>query len=299
MFVLVLNQNNLVQDGKNNNFIYKFPNSVNLTDKYIAVSSVSMYYSWANIGPIFNNNVITFTWTAGAVTTQYAIQIPEGLYEISTINSFIQWFCIQNGLFWTEGGNNYYPFELIVNPSRYAVQLNTYLIPTVLPAGATVPGNFPGWPTVTQNSVVSFPSFFNKIIGFPDLFASNPNLNNLFVPPVSDYVSKNANGTISYLSTTSPNIQPNSTIFLSISNINNPYSQPSSIIYALSPSVGVGEQIVERPPNFMWNKLIDGTYNQLRLTLLGTDLSPIKILDPNITIILAIRDKSESMIGSK
>ena len=49
MFVLVLNQSNLVQDGQNNKLVYRFPNSVNLTNKYIAVSQINMYYSWFNI----------------------------------------------------------------------------------------------------------------------------------------------------------------------------------------------------------------------------------------------------------
>jgi hypothetical protein len=41
--------------------------------------------------------------------------------------------------------------------------------------------------------------------------------------------------------------------------------------------------------------LIDGTYNQIRLTFLGTDLQPIIINDPSITILLVIRDKSDNM----
>ena len=66
------------------------------------------------------------------------------------------------------------------------------------------------------------------------------------------------------------------------------------VLYILNPNVKVGEQINDRPPNFMWNKLIDGTYNELRLTLLGTDLNPLKINDPNMTILLTIKDKEES-----
>ena len=58
MFVLVLNQSNLVQDGQNNKLVYKFPNSVVLTNKYIAVSSITMYYSWFNITASLANNVL-------------------------------------------------------------------------------------------------------------------------------------------------------------------------------------------------------------------------------------------------
>jgi hypothetical protein len=54
-----------------------------------------------------------------------------------------------------------------------------------------------------------------------------------------------------------------------------------------------GTLINERPPNFMWNRLIDGTYNELRLTFLGTDLQPIKLNDPQMTILLTIKDAEE------
>ena len=300
MFVLVLNQNNLVQDGQNNKLVYKFPNSVNLTDKYIAVSSISMYYSWFNIASTYQNNTFTYTWTVGTTSTTYTITVPDGLYEISQLNNLIQYNCITNATYYinSTSGNYVYPFEIIVNPNRYAIQLNTFLIPTSLLTGYSIPSGFPGWPTTTQNTQVTFPSNFNIIVGYSAGFQSNTNSANGYSPPASsnlnNYVSKSTAGTLSYLSNLAPQVQPNNNVLFSLSNINNPYSQPSSIIYSLNPNVKVGEQITERPPNFMWNKLIDGTYNELRLTLLGTDLNPLKINDPNMTILLTIKDKEES-----
>jgi hypothetical protein len=301
MFVLVLNSNNIIPDGQNNKLVYKFPNSVKLTDKYIAVSAISMYYSWFNITVKNSNNYFTFTWTAGAVTTTYTITLPDGFYEITTINDYIQWFCIKNNLYWTIGGINYYPIEMLVNASRYAIQINTFLIPVALPVGATVPVGFPGWPTTTQNSVVTIPANFNIIIGYTVNFATNANLNNSYTPSTdpNSLVSKNSVGTLSYISSTAPNVQPYNNVLISISNINNPYSQPSSIIYSLNPSVSVGQQIFETPPNFMWNKMIDGIYNELRVSLLSNDLQPLLIRDSNMTILLTIRDKDESFLGTK
>lgn len=306
MFVIVLNQTNLVQDGQNNKLVYRFPNSTVLKDKYIAVSNVSMFYSWFNITATANNNTLTYTWTAGTTTTTYQIVIPDGLYEISAINNYCQYVMIQNNTYWIDSltGDYIYPFDIILNPNRYAVQLNTYLVPSSLPAGTTTPAGFPGWPTTPQNPVVTFPANFNIIVGYSAGANSNPNINNSYVPPASpsasnNYVAKDTFGTLSYLSNTSPQVQPNNNVLFSISNINNPYSQPSSIIYSLNPNVSVGEQIYETPPNFMWNKLIDGTYSEIRLTFLGNDLQPLIIKDPNMTILLTIRDKDESFLGTK
>jgi hypothetical protein len=90
MFIIVLNQTNIVQDGLNNKLVYKFPNSVVFKDKYIAVSSVSMYYSWFNITSVYGNNTFTYTWTNGASTSTFPVVIPDGLWNISAINNFIQ-----------------------------------------------------------------------------------------------------------------------------------------------------------------------------------------------------------------
>jgi hypothetical protein len=304
MFVIVLNQANLVPDGYNNKLVYRFPNSVSLKDKYIAVSNVSMFYSWFNITSTYQNNTFTYTWTAGGTTTTYNIIIPDGLYEIAAINHFCQFTMIQNGTYWIDASGDYvYPFEILLNPQRYAIQINTYLVPTSTPALATTPANFPGWPTVPQNPVITIPSKFNIIVGYTAGFATNANLNNTYTPPTptaaSNYAAKDAVGTLSYLSNTSPQVQPFNNVLFSISNINNPYSQPSSIIFSLNPNVGVGEQIFVTPPNFMWNKLIDGTYNELRLSFLSNDLQPLIIKDPNMTILLTIRDRDEGFLATK
>jgi len=306
MFIIVLNQNNIVQDGGNNKLVYKFPNSINLTDKYVAVASVSMFYSWNNIDAIYSNNTLTYTWTANATTTTYTITIPNGIYEISDLNSYFQYIMIQNLTYWINSSSQYvYPWEISVNPTRYAVQINTYLVPTsatATTAGFTLPVG-QSWPTTTQNPVVTIPSAFNIIIGYGAGFATNANVSNAYTPATSsvnnNYESKNSAGTLSYLSNTSPQVQPNSNVIFNLSGINNPYSQPSGIIYSVNPSVAAGESIDEKPPNFMWNKFINGTYNELRLTLLGTDLRPLQISDPNMTILLTIRDANEGFLTSK
>ena len=111
---------------------------------------------------------------------------------------------------------------------------------------------------------------------------------------MSQFVSKLANGTLSYVSTQAPNVQPNSSLLFSLSNIDNAYATPSSILYTLVPTVAIGELIVEKPSAFIWTRLIPGFYTELRLTILGTDLSPIKINDGAMTIVLVIKDAGET-----
>jgi len=294
MRTIILNQGNIVPDGQNNKLVYRFPNSVNLNDAYLAVSSVVMFYSWFNITSQFNNNVFTYNWISGAgPAITYTITVPNGLYEISTLNQLLQFTMIQNGHYLVDNaGNNVYYAEFLINAPRYAVQINTFLFPLALPAGWSNPAGVV-FPLQTFNPVITLPANINKIFGFVVNFATDQNLNNLFVPPVSPYVSKLANGTLSYISTTAPQVQPNSSVLLNISNIDNYYSQPTGIIYTVVPNVAIGEVISEKPPQFAWNKMINGTYNELRMNILGTDLSPITINDPAMTFILVIAQKEE------
>jgi hypothetical protein len=286
---IVLNQSNIVQDGQNNKLVYSFPNSVAFPHHEIAVQSINMYYAWANVNnsPL-NNYLFTYTWVAGTTSTTYNVSIPSGLYELADINSYFQYICIKNGTYLiNSSGQNVYYAELIINPTRYAVQVNTFPVPTSLPSGWTAPVADPasgtagwvGFPTQTFNPQLTFPANFNQLIGFTAGFQTSLNTG----------VGTN----LSYLSSTAPQIQPNSSIYISISNILNKYAVPNSIIYSLSPAVAFGEQINEYPPQFAWNKLLPGTYNELRLTFLGIDKNPIQILDPNMTIVLVIRDTKD------
>jgi len=295
MRTLIINSTNLILDGENNKLVYRFPNSVHFKDSFISLSQAQMYYSWFNITSAFNNNIIQYIWINGAgVQTTYTITIPDGLYEVSTLNQLLQYTFIQNGHYLVNSGQNVYYAELILNPSRYAVQINTFLFPTSLPVGYTNPAAVP-FPPQSFNPSIILPPSINNILGFVPNFTTNINLNNAFVPPVSPYVSKLANGTLSYISTTAPNLQPNSSVIINISNIDNQYAQPTGTCYTIIPTVGIGEVINEQPVNYIWNKLIPGTYNQLTISILGNNLAPIKIQDPSMTFVFVIKEGNETI----
>lgn len=287
---IVMNQSNLLADGNNNTFIYRFPNSVSFPHHEVAIQNITMYYSWSNINPSpLANNVFQYTWVVGAgPPTTYTVTIPEGLYEITDINYYLQFTFINNGTYLINAsGQNVYYIQLVVNPNRYAVQINTFPVPTVLPAGWTAPVANPatgalgwvGFPTTTFNPQIILPQNFNQVLGYTANFTTSLNTG--------------LGTNLSYLSSTSPQVQPNSSIYFAISNIANKYAIPNSIIYSISPSVAFGEQITESPPQFAWNRLLSGTYNEIRLQILGINNQPIKILDPNMTIVIVIRDTKD------
>lgn len=309
MRTIVLNQSNLVQDGKNNTLVYKFPNSVTFSNSEIAISQITMYYSWFNISSQIGNNKFTFNWTGagGALPyITYTVTIPDGLYEIKDINNFLQFVFINGPGLTTSiisptplspfylvnsSGDNVYYAEFIVNPTAYAIQLNTFLVPTAVPGGWSNPAGTI-LPLISFNPLITTPAPFNAIVGFASTFASSQNQNNTGVNPGTATAYK-IGSTFSYLSTITPQVQPNPNLLIAISNIDNIYANPTSIIYSLAPSVAIGQLIVEKPPEFNFNRLLRGTYNELRIQFLGTNLQSLTIKDPNITILLVIRDVDE------
>lgn len=297
MRTLILNTTNLVQDGNNNKLVYNFPNSVKFTDSYVALSSLQMFYSWNNISTALGNTVLQYVWYDAAGTgTTYTINIAPGIYEISTLNQLLQYEFIKNGHYLVNAVGDYvYYAQFTLNPSRYAVQINTYMFPLALPSGYTNPAAIPFPRTVLSNPQIILPANINQIFGYSAGFTTSNNLNNTIGNvPTTLYQEKNqTTGTISYLSTVSPNVQPNSSLLLNLSNVDNAYSSPTGIIYTIVPSVGIGEVINEKPPQFIWNKLIQGTYNQITLNILGSNNSPIAISDPSMTFVLVIGEKSE------
>ena len=329
---LVFSQNNIVNlNNGNNQLAYQFPNSVSFPNHEIAIQNISMYYSWVNINATtLQNNTFYYVWYVGATLTQFPVVIPDGLYEISTINSFLQFTMIANGHYVYDNttSNNVYFAELVVNPSDYSVQINTYNVPyqlnvssgTTITIGTqsyTTPSNWVA-PTPSSSASNSFiptitmcnPSIsggvvgsshtytnFYKVVGFPPLWSSYNT--GTITSPVYNYGAKTYTGSAgsglntSAVSTTAPAVQPNPTLFFAISNIDNKYSNPSTIVYQMNANVAFGSLISITPPQFAFNKLIPGTYNGLRLAILGTNLQPINIIDPAMTITMVIRDRKD------
>ena len=277
---IILTQDNIVNlNNGNNQLVFKFPNSVRLSNHAIAVSGISMFYSWFNITALFQNNTFSYTWVDNTGTiNNYNVVIPDGVYDISTINSYFQSVMVDNGTYAINTAGEYvYYLEMVVNASQYKIQINSYQVPATFPSGWTIPsaGHF------LSNPQIIIPPNFNNIVGF----SANYTFPSTTAPQ----------GNISTLSSVAPQVNPNPTLFLTCSGIQNPYTIPSSILYSISPNANVGEQISVVPPQLVFNKLLEGTYDRLTFSWLGTNNQPIIINDPVMTITLEIRNTKQDL----
>ena len=286
--LISINQNHVVSNSSNSTYTYQFQGTAVFNNHEIAIQSISMYYSWVNISQLLQNNTFSYTWTVGVTTTTYTITIPDGLYELSTLNNLFQFNMIQNGTYLINAtSQNVYYAEFLVSPSLYKFQINTFPVPTSLPATYTAPvanvaagyAAFPGYPTTTRNPVVTIPSAFNSTMGFSAGFATDANIG--------------AGTNLSYNSTITPQLQPSPNALVGCSLVSNKYSTPSSLLYSVVPNVGLAELIIANPNEYAWVDVNKGNYNNISIQFLSSaTYQPLQLLDSNLTIMLLIREKN-------
>lgn len=320
MHTIVLTRQNVVPNTNNSRLVYNLPGSVNTEGSEIALGAAYLYYSWENVNSSpLQNNVFTFTMPklgndstgaplpTGIGEITYTVTIPNGQYEITDIQAFLEQFCIINNLYLieTSTGKNVYFLQIQTNPTQYAIQVNLFALPTSLPAGYTEPAagfNVNAFSGATVGSYafassqvpgISFPAKFDELVGAPmkatgATYAQNPSSDF----PVGTAGAAFPNGTVSLLSTVTPNVNPNSVVFINCNLVQNKYANPQTFLYPIAAKGDIGALISVEPPEYAYNKMIVGQVSNLIIDLTTAEGRPINIQDPNMVIILIIRDQT-------
>lgn len=270
-----------IQEGTNNTkLVYNFPSGgYHFKNDVMTLQALYQYFSIFNITSNYANNTLSYKWFDG---TTYSITIPDGYYEISDINSYIQSIMIANKHYMTNSAGQFvYFLELVVNVSRYAVQLNLYPLDTSiatlnsysLPSGAT-------WSVPSSSTQVEFnvlTTGFGEVIGYA-----------VGTYGTATYVS----GT-SFLSSVAPQITPYSSILVSCSLVNNKAIVPSNILASYTPlGTSVGSLFKYEPSMPQYADIEDGQYTQLVIEFRDQLSRSIIIQDPNMLISLYTEKKN-------
>jgi len=319
MHTVVLSRSNIVGDD-NNRLVYDIIGSKGMEGADIALEYLAMYYSWYNISSTLANNTFSIvipalldtdtTPTATSQTT-ISITIPDGLYEVSDIQAYLEQWSIENDFYLINSttGEYKYFFQMQVNPTRYALQFNSYAIPTVSNyTGYTLPTNGFLNTALSLGSGISafattnvavgwyFPVDFYKFAGFKQAIYKNSSATTS-TPGYFTTTAAFPTGSSSFLSDTAPDVQPNSVIYLNCNLISNSYGNPTSFMYPITNDAAVGALLKVQPSSFAWNKITPGVSSQIVMTFTDKDGRPLKILDPNIVITLVIRDHSDKVVS--
>lgn len=290
MRTLILNGTNVVSNGFNDTYKYSFPTgAVNFKNDQIAVSAVNMYYSWFNITSAttssqYGNNSFQYYWYNNAgIQGPYTITLPDGYYSVADLNAYLQSIMVSNGHYLVNSVGDYvYYLELVENATYYAVQFNSFPIPTALPAGWTNPAaiTFPAVATTPQLVILSTNNF-GTVIGF--------NAGTYPTPVQATNYSKTSDFT--------PVIDPASSLIMTCNLLNNRYALPSTLLYSFTPAnTAFGAIINITPPEMSFVDIQDGSYNDIIIEFRDQNLRRLRINDTQLVIMLTIRNKREEGI---
>lgn len=285
MRTLILNSSNIVNNSNNSVLEYNFPaGSVTLNDTYLALESLTMFYSTFNITAANNNNTVQYRWIDNVV---YNVTFPDGFYNAVDIQDYIRSVMLTNLHYLLDVVTSEYVwfFGLTTNPSTYSIQMNFFAcnltaypaISYTLPVGATwtVPllAN-----SVCPQIIISATNNFGLLVGFA-----------AGTFPTSRVTAVN----VSVLSTFTPQITPLSSYILSCTLVNNNYAVPNTFLYAFAPKGTIGEQFSIQPYSFSFIPILKGQYSTFRVQLTDQLNRPVVIQDSNYVITLCMADGDE------
>jgi len=266
MSCIIINANNITNTTSNSTFQVDFDRSINLNDKHISLTSASLYFSWRNITT--SNNKFSYIWVDDI---ENSVELPIGLYEISDIKSYFQFVMSQNNhvMTNTETGSTIYFIDFIVSNTAYSIDILTYPVPASLPTGYTSSITFIG---MEKNPRLTLPAGINAIFGY-----------------VEDFTTDSGSSILTFNSSLAPNVSPDNSVLIVCDQVLNEFSN-LVILYALSPSVGIGSLIVDKPAYPIYSKLLNGSYNHYTFIILSSkSFRPIELIDPEINFIFSIK----------
>lgn len=287
--LITLNASN-VNPSQTNIFNYNFPSgSVKFKNARVAIQSVIIPYSWYNLNATTYNNTsiqLTFPVTISSTSIQQTVNItiPNGFYQISDINNYLQSQMISLGYYLVNAaGNNVYYLQLVGNINLNNAQLNVYPVPTSLPAGYSY-GSTGTWGAA---SIGSLPSTSNQV---PQLVTLNNNFGKLigFASSTTFPSSTTSATTVSIASTLVPQITPVQSIYIGCSLVRNILSNPTNIITNVAITSTYATNIIYNPQEFAWLPILDGNIPSFQVIFYDNLFNVLPIIDTNLTVNLLI-----------
>ena len=286
MKTLVLSKTNVVNDGNNSRFRYQFstPMKFENGDK-IALSNAQIPYSNFNIMERYRNN--KFIYVHSAVPSPYnnwTVQFPDGFFSVEDMNYFLQQVMIENGHYLVNGdGENVYYIKISTNSQRYRIQLDFFVVPSVLPTGWSNPS---GWNLAVYGGRTFGINFLKSRGSFPLLIGFSYNLYGFNYTTNQAVLGDNipSPALVNSYMITIPTL-------ITQSNVSSNYL---SAIYAMTPNVDFGNNIIAEPYQMIFVDVNPGTYSYFDVILCsGDDGSQLLLQDNNSLIFLVLKSRDE------
>jgi hypothetical protein len=274
---IVLNSTNVVSGSNNSKYRFRFASTTSFKNDQIALSNINIYFSWFNITTQYNNNFFQYIWTDGGGGYTYDVLIPDGAYEISTLNAYFQFIMVQNGHYLVDDQKNFvYYAEIVLNPTFYAVEIKTYPLPTALPTGWTNPAG------------VMFPA----VASTPQVIIPSTNIRTLLGFDAGTYPSAVQSTAYNVLSQNTPQVATVQSVIILCSLLNNSLTNPNTFLYSIAPSnTQFGQLISVAVPELIFTDIVSGSYDSFEITLVDQNYVPLVVKDNNLIIQLVVRKR--------
>lgn len=288
MRFITLNSSNLVSQGTpfTNVYEYRFPSTQKFEEgDMVALSGCNIYYSNFNFSSALNNNSLVLYWpqATGVAYTAYTLTIPDGMYDITALNSWLQYEMISRRMYLIDGNGDFVYFcEIVSNFNYYAFQINTYQVPSALPSGySQPPSGFLNFSAALLHPNIEIPATNIR---------TNLGFNAARYPPSGT----NTATPYSVLSQNVPQITDQNTFLVRCSLAFNRFaSDVDDVIFAFSPKTEFASLLSISQDKYVFNSIRPGYYSSFRIVLIDENFNNLRLQDPNSLISLVIWRKSE------
>ena len=212
---------------------------------------------------------------------QHNFTIPDGFYDISSLNYYLQQQCILNDLYMQDADGNYVYFaEIVTNASQYAGQINAYPLPTSAQAstlGYAIPSGA-SWtsPTTAKTAQLVIPTTaFGDLIGF--------------LPATYPTVIEST--TQQFLSITTPQIAPVNSILIGCNLLNSPYTNPCHLFYSIPIQTQFGGLINVQNASPIFSNIASGQYSKIVIEFYDQKFEALRLHDFEVVIVLNLKKK--------
>jgi hypothetical protein len=257
-----------------NKIVQNFQSSISFPQgTKIALSSMSMYYSWRNITASNNNNTLSYIDTDSKTQT---VTFQDGFYSISDIQGFLEYTMKANGDYLLDGDSKEVYFIKIESNTVYnCFTVTMSAVPSALPSGYTNPASMTLPVSATTLTLVIPATNIRYNLGYnAQSIPSTPNsttyqLNSDFTPQITSITS----------------------VYLHSSLVNNSFFNPGlrDVLFSFTPDVPYGNLLHIQPSNLLFSPVFSpSSFSAIDITFTDQNNKDLEILDYNYQVNLVI-----------
>lgn len=253
-----------------------------------------------NIDSIVLNSIITDKGTVytdpinNTVLNRKFVQItiPDGYYDIPSIENFIQNAYVLMGFYLesTDDQSNMFFTEFLTNPQLYKAQINIATIPSVLPSGFRMPTSSCFSLGVSASSpYLYFPVGYTETYGgIHDIFG----FNNQCLPYTPNNIDRTNNPTIGTenLSIKTPKVSPVTCYVVGCSIVRNDLFNPSDTLTQLSLGQSKFGGIIPYNDYPIFITCENQNTQNITITLYDEFLNELEFQDKQMSLVLTIKE---------